>query len=966
MRTVKQARRPALKAMFLGGAALAALAAGAQAQTTQDPGSQSAQLEEIVVTGSRIARPNLESNSPVSVVGEDLLQAQGFENIADIAATLPQFAASFGTSRTQSTFSGATASGLNTVNLRNLGPNRSLILINGRRVVDAVTGGGGVDFNLIPSQNIERLEIVTGGASAVYGADAVAGVVNVITKKDFEGFEIGGSYGIAEKGDNENPNGYLLFGTKYAEGRGHVLLTVEADYQGEVSCKDRTLCSDDFLWLPPADPVRGPTVRSGIGLGGRFIIGGVNYTRRNGSFTDANGNPFVFQTAIDGFNRNAQRTLAIPTERYLFGAETQYEVAEGLNAFVEFSYGLSETDAPFEGHPFQSSSDRIGGATGTEVTIPVSNPFIPQVLRDRIPATQTEISWLQRFQTLSPRGATNTRQQTRAVGGLRGDLGALGDYFADFDWEASYTYGRFTLDSTTNGVVSLTNLYEGLRVEPLPGLPGQFRCVNPVARAAGCVPINPFADYTPAMAEYLTIDASTRAENELQDAVAFVSGPLFELPAGALRASVGVELRDFSSFTDQDEAINEGTVTGNQILDNEKLSRTTKEVFGEAIIPVLKDLPGAESLTLELAYRYSDTEGVREKYDTWRYGGEWSPIESVRFRANRARAVRTPLPGELTGGFETAGVVNDPCAVERRNANPTRAANCAADGVPADYNPPQLVRQGVQGFVVGNPNLDPEEAITTTYGVVFTPEFVPGLAVTVDRFDIDLEKVITTLGRQTQVDQCYDTVERLFCNVVTRGATPLIPGATYALLGVNDQTGNTASFRIKGIDVEATYGFDVAELTGSTGDLGELNLRLAMTFYDKADYKPSPDAEVQDLLGVAGGDTTLTGYLKRQGTFNAFYRLDPFNVAWTTRYIGSAKTADEPDYPKIGDRFYHNLRLGLNLEDTYEFYVGVNNLADSKPPLFPSGTSGTQALDTIPAYYDVFGRSYYAGFRARF
>ena len=957
----------AFRTRLLTGVALAAtvgLSAGAVAQ------EQSSALEEIVITGSRIARPNIESNTPVTVLGEEFLQQQGFENFADIATTLPQFAPSFGASRTQSTFSGAATSGLNTANLRNLGTQRSVVLINGRRVPGGTTTSTTVDFNTLPTANVERFEVITGGASAIYGADAVAGVINIITKQDFRGLEVGASYGISEEGDNKNPSAYVMYGADL-EGKGHVLLTLEAVKEGKVSCADRYLCAEDFAWFPPADPVRGPAARSGVGLGGRFFVGSGSFVPRNGSFTDANGNLIPFSTAIDGYNRNADRTLAIPTERLLFAGEASYEIADGIEIFAEANYGSSETDAPFEGHPFQSNAagSLFGGGPGVaglQPSIPVNNPFIPQALRNALPATQTEINWWQRFNVFDTRGAENLRQTVRGVAGVRGDF-ELGGFGKNWNYEASYVYGRTNLDSQTNGLVATDRLYYGLRVEADPANPGQFRCTDAGARAAGCIPINPFAPYTQAMKDYLEASAGQRGVSKLQDAVAFVSGSPIELPAGDVGLAFGVENRSFSGFLDYDEQINRALVTGNQIGDTEKSKIEADEVFGELIIPVLKDMPFAHSLTVEGAYRYSDS-NVGGDYDTWRYGGDWAPIEGFRLRAVRARAVRAPNPGELGGIGQTFGVVNDPCTVERRNANATRAANCAADGVPADYDPPLNVRQSVGGFVGGNPDLSPETAITLTYGFVATPTFLSGFSLTVDRFEIEMDNLISTVGRQLKADKCYDTTERAFCADVIRGPHPLV-GGPYALNSVNDQNINVASTVVKGIDFEAAYGFDIAEAMGGGGaDYGSLNLRGILTHYDKATYTPLKGEEPTSLNDAAGGDTTLQGYVKWTGNFSALYNYADFTFNWNMRYIGSAKMAYDqpPEYPRVGATTYHNARIAYNLTDGIQLYAGVTNVFDNNPPFFASGTSGTQALDTVPAYYDVFGRSYYAGFKANF
>lgn len=957
---------------LLVGAALTGTFAVAAPAVAQDAGD-----ETIVVTGSRIARPGLVSTTPVAVLGEERLEQQGYENIADVLLTLPQFAPSFGASRTQSTFSGATSSGLNVTNLRNLSSARSLTLINGRRAPSGVITSSGVDLNTIPSANIERIEVITGGASAIYGADAVAGVVNIITDRDFEGVEIGYSYGEAfENADNQNPSGFIRFGGALGD-RGHATLTAQYEFQGFVSCRDRYLCAQDFAWTPTAgapnasSQIRGPAAYSGVVPQGRWLIDAGNALTAQ-DLNYRNGALVPFAVATDGYNRNPRRALAIPTERLMIAADANYELWDGVSAFAEINYGSSETDAPFEGHPFQSTTDTVGSIStalgGLEATIPIDNPFIPADLRAAMVArSDTALSWLQRFDSLGVRGAQNVRQTVRLATGLEGELETLGGLGSNWNWEVSYVFGRTTLDSITNGLVSRANLYTGLRVEEVPGAPGTYRCVDPLARASGCVPINPFAPYTQAQINYLTVNAGTRGETELENGLAFISGDLLELPAGPLQIGFGVESRRTTAFQDYDDPINRGLTTGNRIGDNAETTFRTQEAYVEAVVPILSDAPLAYELNLEGAYRVSDSSNFGT-YDTWKYGGDWSPVPGVRLRAMQARAVRAPVLGDVSGISQTAGVVNDPCTNERIGANGTRTANCNAEGIPNNYNPVLIIRQGVQGFVVGNANLTPEIADTTTYGFVIQAGQFDGIpapfdtfTLTVDRFQIEIADVITTTGRQTIADLCYDltgAARAPYCSLVQRGFSP-ITGVNYTLLTVNDTVDNLAAYNISGYDVEASMAFDL-------GGAGSLNLSTSWTFYDEAELRVGVSRV--DLLGFAGGSTSDQGYLEQQGTFTTAYSIGDLAATLTTRYI--PETAQSPFQnaftPDLPAAWYNDINVRYNLTPTATVYGGINNLTDEEPPFMATGTSGTQALDTIPAYYDVFGRSWYAGVKVRF
>ncbi|MBY0302714.1 MULTISPECIES: TonB-dependent receptor [Alphaproteobacteria] len=934
---------------------------------------------EIVITGSRIQRADLQSSSPILSVGPSLLQNRNLTNFADLASQLPQFGAAFGASRTQSTFANAANSGLNLVNLRNLGSGRTLTLINGRRVPGGTTTGTAVDFSAIPTSNIERIDILTGGAASIYGADAVAGVINIVTAK-IDGLRAGASYGISERGDNPNPSAYLIFGKRFENG-GSITLTGEYDFQGRVNCGSRYLCAQDFAWFPPAAPVRGPGAYSAVGENATFFLTAgnglpaINATRigDSTSYTNAAGGLIPFVTARDGFNRNALRDLAIPTRRLLFAGQAEYPVTERLKLFVEGNYASARINSNYEGFGYSSAgvTGFFGGGPGTVglqpsvpltisstsggVTTTVRNPIVPIAVYDAARARgMTTLSWQQRFNALNDRGAINTRETIRAVAGLRGSFEP--GFGSDWNYEASYVYGSTRLSSQTEGLISTRQLYHGLRTQLVDGT---LQCADAAARAAGCVPINPFLPYTAEQSAALTASAGQRGKTVLNDFNAFVSGSPFRLPGGNFAFSAGVEYRTLSGFLDYDPVINAAEVTGGAVGDINYVKITTREAYVEASAPILGDLPFVHSLTLDGSFRISDP-NFGSTYQTWRYGGTFEPFRGIRFRANRARAVRTPVPGELSGIGPGSGNVNDPCIAGFRNANPTRAANCAADGVPATYNPPLNVLQSVQGFTGGNPNLNPERGTTLTYGVSLSPQFLRGFTLTVDRFDISMRDVVGTVGRQTKANLCYDTVNRQFCGDLTRGTNPNVAGATYVLTAINDQIINVASYRIKGIDINAQQTFP---LIG-----GRASLQAIATLYDRAEVTPLRGQAPINLLGFAGGSATDQGFIKFTGNANATWVSgDGVSLNYSLRYVGKARNSPFATPTVTIPAFaYHSARVAIPFGEQRQFFFGVNNIADKQPPLFPSNTSGTLALDTIPAFYDVFGRSFFAGARVSF
>jgi iron complex outermembrane receptor protein len=955
----------------LGFALLAVGAVAPVAFAEEETAATVATLETVTITGSHIARPELEAAAPILAITSEQMHSQGLTNFAEIAAQTPQFSASFGSSRTQSTFSGAATSGLNEINLRNLNARRTLVLINGRRVPAGTTFNSAADFNTIPTANIERVDVLTGGVSAVYGADAVAGAVNIITKK-IDGVEIGGNYSITGDHDNKSPGGYLMIGGEFGD-RGHGGLTVQIEDEGRVRCADRYLCAQDVSWFTPDQFIRGPNAYSAVGSNGKFQLapGGPFYTSRNGSFTDANGALIPFSAPIDGYNRNAVRTLAIPTRRLMFAGDGDYEIFKGVSAFTELNFGQSKTDAPLEGNPFQSTAfgNLFGGGVGVaglQDSIPANNPFIPGPLQKAIPANATVLNWQQRFDALGNRGATNERNTVRVLAGFKGSFESPLPAGGSWNWELSHLYGHTTLSSLTDGLVGTDRLYYGLRVEPDPNNQGQFRCSDPGARATGCIPINPFAPYTQAEKNYLSVAAGQHGASDLEDTNAFIGGPVFNLPAGPLNVVFGIERRSFAGFLDYDDVINLALVTGNQIADVERIKTVTREAYFETSIPILKAVKFAEDLTFDGSFRRSDPNSG-DKYNTWAAGLVWEPLRGIRFRANKARAVRTPAPDELSGAAQTFGVVSDPCGnATRRNQNAIRAANCLADGVKSTYTAPQSVEQSVSGVISGNPNLKPEQGDTLTYGFVLTPTFLESFSLSVDRFKIDLTKEINTVGRQLEANLCYDTVQRLYCGNVLRGANPNTPN-NLALLAVNDTNVNIGRVVVSGFDIEAGYRFDLSRPLRTASNLGSISLHMIMTIYDQAKEVPLPGNPVIDQLGYAGGSTSDQGWLKRQGVLDTTYKLGAFTANWHLRYVGPARMAIGFDgFPDIGSYIYHDIRFAYNFKKDSQVYLGITNLANKQPPFFASASSGTQALDTIPAYYDVFGRTYFGGFAVKF
>jgi outer membrane receptor protein involved in Fe transport len=976
--------------------------------TAPAPAATPASSEGIVITGSRIASPNITSLAPVQVIGEQQINQAGAVNIQEVLDNNPAFGSpTFSTTTTAFLTSGA---GVATINLRQLGDNRTLVLINNRRVVGGLAGSPVVDLNDIPTQFLERVDILTGGQSALYGSDAVAGVVNFIYKRNYQGLLLEGQYGLTEHGDNQRYQLSATMGTNFADGRGNIM--VHAGYSSDKGLLSReragtrvdNISQMQYSYDPADYAVIHSPFFSSYPPQGRFSSTNPMFVRAanpTGAFTFtfgptgqlqpcftangsscslklSNGTVFGTGTGPDGFNRQFFRTLSTPVDRYLFAERSHFDLTDNISFFTEATYAKTRASSDIE--PFPLDSANINPADGT---VPIQltpggpcTPYTPAALC--AVATDTngdglkDISFRKRLSDIGDRTATATRDFFRLVTGLEGKL-----FHDRFSWDIGYNYGVTTESQHSTGQVNVLNFLNAL--EATTDANGNPVCSNPIAVAQGCVPINIFGvgSITPAMAAYINADSQHNVKVQQQVWDANLSGSILDLPAGPLGVAVGAEYRKESSTEDWDALTNEG-LNGGNVLPDTSGRFNVKEAYGEVNVPLLKDVTFAKQLSVRAAGRISDYSTIGT-VKTWEIGGDWAPISDIRFRATLAKAVRAPNIGELfTGLSQTFPAVKDPCQGVGPTGNAPNGGNgdlCrAAPGVATNiaqngtFTLTQADIQGVSGFNGGNPNLGPETARTFTAGVVIAPRsinFLRNASLSVDYWHIKITNAITLLSRQLILDQCYVDNLASACALIIRNPTAIGGASAGSLKFVNDFAINAASDTRSGIDVVLQDRWGLGTFFGNP--LG-LDARIAYTHLLKGYQIPTPGAAANRIAGEIGTP---------KDKFNATLGFDgrEWGLNLTGTYIGKSYEDDQflkafglgPNVISIKPIFYLDGQIRFTPVRKFEFYVGVDNITNVQAPLILSGSPfNTTGSNTDEAVYDVFGRRYYAGVRLKF
>ena len=949
--------------------------------------------ERIEITGSRIRSLSAESPSPLQVIGSAEIAASGAVNLQQLLLQNPTFGSPT-ISRTNSNFQTSSA-GVSTVDLRNLGTSRTLVLVNGRRFVSGVPGDTAVDFNSIPTDFIERIEILTGGASSTYGSDAVSGVVNVILKRNFNGLLLDAQLGESTKNDDRKQKFSLTFGSEGEGGRSSVMGHIAYSKQGAVFSRDRKASAVDqasvgaFVTGDPADifKIQRPFFSS-FAPQGRFFP---NANTAGSRTFDAQGNLIPFSTngpagdgvGATGFNRSAFRTIAVPTERYLFAGKGDFALTDNHTAWFEGNYASTQTKTELEPFPLSAGGPNgiypaFGGRAPAEFLVNgvvVRNPVIPQslfnILKDTDGDGLKDYGFTRRLSEVGNRGNTADRDTYRVATGLKGNL------LKAWDYDLYVAYGATKESQVSGGQVNVLNFRNAL--ESIPdanddngnGSTTDAICRDVHARAQGCVPLNIFGfnSISPEAAKYIAAPSLLATFTSQKLVGGTISGEPLQLPAGAVGLAAGFEYRKEFSRSEFDPLQQAGLNAGNAIPRTEGKFDVT-EGFVELRVPLLKDLPGVKSLAANGAVRIGDYSTVGNT-TSWNAGLEWRPINDLRLRAVRALSTRAPNINELfsppSQNFPTG--LSDPCegvtAVSADatsvacRTNPGVVANIAANGGVFTLN--QADQQGISGFDIGNPALSEEKGRSWTLGAVFTPRALGNLTLTADYFRISIKDAILAPPRQFILNQCYGG-DASFCQFVKRRQFPEGASSVGSLNFIDSKQDNSGGLVTSGIDLTAAYSDKVGP--------GRLGARLAYTYVDKGYLVPQPGADKDPFAGEVGAS-------KHKANLGLTYNIGAFGFTSTTTYIGRASLdntflegfnveGEPPVKAGIGAKVYNDFQF------TYTYgkatlYAGLDNAFATKAPKVITGLPGNDTgTETDAGTYDPIGRRYYAGVRMAF
>lgn len=892
-----------------------------EAEETMFEEAQETALDEVVVTGSRIARRDTESVGSLTTITQDDIRAAAPTGVGDLLENLPAAGVSLNSNGTQ-----GTAFGVSSVNLRYLGSvegsgNRTLVLVDGRRWINAVGGRGFrdfVDLNTIPLGIVDSVEVLKDGASAIYGADAIAGVVNIRTRRNVDGFEASVTGGQTSRSDGRNLGAQLIFGRQFE--RSSLLLSANYVDVDPIFTTDRRLTERTLVPVtaPPTSP-RGLYALPGIAPTSQPL------TRIPGRPGNSPDDFRVASLPDDDFNTLTQGNyLAGPSERFgLFGRVTS-ELTDTVTMHTEALYNQRRSSQLF-------SPLLLNVAGGNGYTIPADHPYNPFDLdfggsAFRIQRVPEEV------------GDRKNSQLVKTQRFLTGFEGNFDAFSRTWYWDLFGAYSQNEASFTSDNQINFDRLSLGIGPND--------RCA-----ANNCVPVDLFGTLTPEMADYIRQSARDEHRTTQLNAGFNVVGSLFDLPAGSVGVASGLEFRRESGMDRPDEGVNTppSFVTGINISsgaprDGTSGSYNVKEAYIEFDIPLLADMALVRHLDLSAATRYSNYSTFGSTTNS-KLGLVWRPFDSLMLRGTWSEGFRAPSILELyQGGRETNFQAIDPC-----NEGGGGLVGCA--GVPGSYNQAQFGAGLIRGLTGGNPNLRPETSETVSAGIVFTPYWAEGLSVTADWFKIEIDDAIAARNAQQILNACANR-GGANCDLVQRN-----PG-TGEVLRLLQSVSNFTSVEVEGVDFTVRYGFETA-----IGHFDAVVDASRLIHYINRVPQPDGTETVQELAGRSDSPRNTLPHWK--GGTSLRWRQGAFEAGWRTRYIGSSR--DVPGNFVNGGTTrsitYHDLQFVYHLHDRdASITLGIDNVTDKAPP-----ASRANAPINFDIYtYDARGAYWYLRLDKRF
>ncbi len=836
-----------LRALYFAGIA-SAVAPIVQAQDV--PAATDDGVVEVVVTGSRIRRVDAETANPVFTLGREAIEASGYTTAGQLLQQMPNIAGA-GMNPGDNAYGGT---GKSEISLRGLGASRTLVLLNGVRYYAG-------DINALPANMIERVEVLKDGASAVYGSDAIAGVVNVITRKDFQGFDASAYYGASDKGDADSVAYQATWGS--SSDKGSAMLGFNYNQQDPILQSDRS-------WSATPSVLRyGQTTFEGSATGptGRYTLSRAAAIAANPALdcnNPGNVNPAsVYVTRIAGtagtsaldfkcfvgsganndtFNYAGETQLLTPQERYSLFGSASYELSDNISLYNNTFYTHTLSNSTIASDPFQTQAYGVPVSADS-----IYNPFGVGVDDLRL-----------RLSSNGLRVREYDRDDLQFTTGLKGMLG-------EFAWDTSYTYANQHSKQSKNGSIYLGAITDALGPSFI-AADGTPTCGTPASPIRNCTPVNFFG--IPTAEQLATVSPTTvdTFDGEQHDFLANITGTLFELPAGPLGAAAGYEFRE------QNADFRPDFLLQNKLVDvtpeaPSKGAYRVHEFYAEVNAPLLKDLPGAYALSVSAGVRYSDYSSFGDTTNG-KFGVEYRPVRDLLVRASYADIFRAPTIDDLYGG--QAGdtpTVNDPC-----NAPAAGSGNCA--GVPTGFvgerQPP-----ATNG---SNPHLGPETGYATNVGLVYNPSYYTPLSVSVDVWHYSIDDAIAAPGAQSVLDLCYREGLQQYCDLVTRNARGEI-------LGINNTLSNIGSIDTRGVDVGIRW-------TLPNTDYGSFTISLDNTYLMSYDYTPVADQPgtqkkyAGEYLSTASGG--LGNFARYRALASVHWNYGPFSADVSNRFISSA------------------------------------------------------------------------------